>query len=661
MDQIDALPVTGLTGLKVVSFESRLATAMADLISRQGGTPISAPAVREVQLAENPEALKFARELLAGRIDMIVLLTGVGIRALLTAIEGAYPRAEILAALSRIPTIVRGSKSQTVLRDLGVPITVAVPEPNTWREILSAIDDAAIPLQGRRVAVQEYGRSNPELVAGLAARGASVMRVSVYRWALPEDCGPLRRAIKAITEREIDLVIFTTAVQVDHLLQVAAESGLEESLRAGLQDAVVASIGPTCSRAMREHGLVVDLEPEHPKMGPLILTVARHAHVLRRIKRSMAEHGGRRVGALLAAPFSGRASPAPTSDTAQGLLQESAFLKACRLEPTPYTPIWIMRQAGRYLPEYREIRGKLSFLELCHRPDLAAEVAVTAVERLGVDAAIIFGDILLVVEPMGVGLEFTKGDGPVIHDPVRSGADLKRLQPVDVQESLSFLFEAVRLARAALPPNIPLIGFAGAPFTLASYLVEGRGSRQYQHTKSLMYRDPGAWHALMERLSDVVSGYLNGQIAAGAQVAQLFDSWVGCLSPDDYREFVLPHTKRVIANLTPGVPVIHFGTDTATLLPLIREAGGNVIGLDWRVDLDEAWARLGHEVGVQGNLDPMVLLAEPDEIRRQAGRILERAAKRPGHIFNLGHGVLPQTPVDHLRALIDYVHEETAR
>lgn len=483
------------------------------------------------------------------------------------------------------------------------------------------------------------------------------MQVSVYRWALPEDCGPLRRAIKTIIEREVDLVLFTTAVQVNHLLQVAAEEGMEESLRAGLRDTVVASIGPTCSRALREHGLVVDLEPEHPKMGYLVLTAARHAHVLRRIKRARAMQGAPR----LPAPCEVRQAGEVREDRGVALLQESPFLKACRLEPTPYTPIWIMRQAGRYMQEYREIRGKLSFLELCRRPDLAAEAAVTAALRLGVDAAIIFGDILVVVQPMGVGLEFTKGDGPVIHNPVRSGADLKRLQPVDVQESLSFAFEAVRLARAALPPTIPLIGFAGAPFTLASYLIEGRGSRQYQHTKALMYRDPGAWHALMERLSDVVSGYLNGQIAAGAQVVQLFDSWVGCLSPDDYCEFVLPHTKRVITALTPGVPVIHFGTDTATLLPLMRDAGGNVIGLDWRVDLGEAWSRLGQGVGVQGNLDPMVLLAEPDEIRRQAGRILERAAKRPGHIFNLGHGVLPQTPVDHLRVLIDYVHEATAR
>jgi len=646
MEQVVTPTITGLTGLKVVTFESRMATAMADMISRHGGIPISAPAVREIPLEENPAALEFAKELLAGRIDLVVLLTGVGTRALVAAVETAFPRAEFLAALGRIPTIVRGPKPQAVLRELGVPIAVAVPEPNTWREILSAIDEAAIPLSRRRVAVQEYGRGNPELLAGLEAKGASVMRVPVYRWALPEDCGPLRRAIMAIIEGQVDLVLFTTSVQVDHLLQVAGESGLEESLRAALRDTVVASIGPMCSEALREHSLVVDLEPEHPKMGHLVVTAARHAHVFRRIKRARAVRGARCE---------------VREDRGATLLRESPFLKACRLEPTPYTPIWIMRQAGRYLPESREIRAKVSFLELCHRPDLAAEVTVTAAERLGVDAAIIFADILLVVEPMGIGLEFTKGDGPVIHRPVRTGADVKKLQPIDAQDSLSFVFEAVRLARAALPPAIPLIGFAGAPFTLASYLIEGGGSRQYQHTKTLMYRDPAAWHDLMERLSAAVSGYLNGQISAGAQAVQLFDSWVGCLSPDDYREFVLPHSRRTIARLTPGVPVIHFGTDTATLLPLMRDAGGDVIGLDWRVDLGEAWAHLGPQVAVQGNLDPVALFAEPDEIRRQAGRILERAARRPGHIFNLGHGVLAQTPVDHLRALIDYVHEATQR
>ncbi len=646
MEQVVAPTMTGLTGLKVVTFESRMATAMADMITRQGGIPVSAPAVREIPLDENPAALEFARELLAGRIDVVVLLTGVGTRALVAAVETAFPRAEFLAALGRIPTIVRGPKPQAVLRELGVPIALAVPEPNTWREILSALDEAAIPVQGRRVAVQEYGRSNPELLSGLEARGARVLRVPVYRWALPEDIGPLQRAIMAIIERQIDLVLFTTSIQVEHLLQVAAESGLEEPLRAALRDTVVASIGPTCSEALRENGLTVDMEPEHPKMGHLVMTAARHAHVLRGIKKARAVRGARGE---------------EREDRGEALLRESPFMKACRMEPTAYTPIWIMRQAGRYLPEYREIRAKIPFLELCHRPDLAAEVTVTAAERLGVDAAIIFADILLVVEPMGVGLEFTKGDGPVIHHPVRTAADVKGLRPFDAQESLSFVFEAVRLARAALPPAIPLIGFAGAPFTLASYVIEGGGSRQYQHTKTLMYRDPPAWHALMERLSTAVSSYLNGQIAAGAQAVQLFDSWVGCLSPDDYREFVLPHTRQTIASLTPGVPVIHFGTDTTSLLPLMREAGGDVIGLDWRVDLGEAWAHLGPQVGVQGNLDPVALFADPVEIRRQAGRILERAARRPGHIFNLGHGVLPQTPVDHLRALIDFVHEATGR
>src|SRR5574337_751361 len=644
MNQVATLPLAGLAGLTAVSFESRLAAPMADLISRHGGAPVSAPALREIPCTGHAEAIEFAKALLDGRIDMVVWLTGVGARAVLAAVEGAVSRAGFLAALNRIPSIVLGPKPQAVLRELGIPITLAVPEPNTWREILTAIDSAAIPLLGRRVAVQEYGRTNPELIAGLEARGAGVVRVPVYQWALPEDCGPLRRAIKAIVDQQVDVVLFTTAVQADHLLQVAAADGLEEPLRAGLSETVVASIGPTCSNALRAHGVVVDLEPEHPKMGHLVQTAARHANVLRRIKRARAV----------------QAAAGRKQEAGSDLLRERPFLKACRLEPTPYTPIWIMRQAGRYLQEYREIRGKLSFLELCHRPDLAAEVTITAAERLGVDAAIIFGDILLVVEPMGVGLEFTKGDGPVIHHPVRCAADLKRLRPVDMQESLSFLFEAVRLARAALPPNIPLIGFAGAPFTLASYLIEGRGSRQYQQTKTLMYRDPAAWHALMERLSDIVSDYLNGQIDAGVQVVRLFDSWVGCLSPDDYREVVLPHSKRAIAKLAPGVPVIHFGTDTTSLLPLIREAGGNVIGLDWRVDLGEAWAGLGYEVGVQGNLDPVALFAEPDKIRRQADRVLERAARRPGHIFNLGHGILPQTPVDHLRVLIDHVHDTTA-
>jgi uroporphyrinogen decarboxylase len=317
-----------------------------------------------------------------------------------------------------------------------------------------------------------------------------------------------------------------------------------------------------------------------------------------------------------------------------------------------------MRQAGRYMPEYRAVREKLGFLELCKRPDAAAEVTVTAVDVLGVDAAIIFADILLVLEPLGARIEFTSGDGPVIHTPVASRADVDRLTSV-AAGSLDYVADAVRRARAAL--KVPLIGFAGAPFTLASYLIEGGSSRGFVRTRRFMLDDTGAWHALMERLVTAVRDYLNLQIAAGADAVQLFDSWVGALAPQDYRTFVLPHMRALIAGITPGVPVIHFGTDTAGLLECQRAAGGDVIGLDWRVDLDAAWARVGHDVAVQGNLDPAALLGPLPALRRRVETILGQAAGRPGHVFNLGHGILPETPVDHVKALVAMVHELSAR
>jgi uroporphyrinogen decarboxylase len=338
-------------------------------------------------------------------------------------------------------------------------------------------------------------------------------------------------------------------------------------------------------------------------------------------------------------------------------MQEPILLQACRRQPTPHTPVWLMRQAGRYMPEYRALREKVPFLTLCKTPELAAQVTVEAVERLGVDAAIIFADILLIVEPMGVGLEFSQGDGPVIHRPVRSGADVDRLSERHPLETVPFVFEAVRKARARLPAHIPLIGFSGAPFTVASYLIEGGSSRHYLETKRLMYQDPGAWRALMERLVRVIAAYLNGQIAAGAQVVQLFDSWVGCLSPTDYRTFILPHMAALMQSITPGTPVIHFGTDTAGLLELMAEAGGDVIGVDWRIDLALAWRRIGENRAVQGNLDPVALFAPPAELRRQVERILQAVAGRPGHIFNLGHGILPQTPVENVVGLVEMVHE----
>lgn len=335
------------------------------------------------------------------------------------------------------------------------------------------------------------------------------------------------------------------------------------------------------------------------------------------------------------------------------------FLAACRRGKTPYTPVWLMRQAGRYMEHYRNLRAKVGFLELCKTPDLVAEVTVTPVERLDVDAAILFADILLLLEPMGVGLEYGNA-GPVIQRPLRTARDIDRLRDPAPEGSLSYVYDAVRSTRAALGGRAPLIGFCGAPFTLASYLIEGGASRNYVHTKRLFHSDAGAWRALMDRLVTATVSYVNCQIEAGIEALQVFDSWVGCLAPEDYRAHVLPHMRRLMAGVTPGVPVIHFGTDACGLLELMRQAGGDVIGVDWRVDLDRAWSLVGHDAAIQGNLDPAALLAPPAEIRKRVRDVLRRAQGRPGHIFNLGHGVLPETPVDHVKAMVDAVHELSA-
>mgnify|MGYP005834139847 CR=1 FL=1 len=336
-------------------------------------------------------------------------------------------------------------------------------------------------------------------------------------------------------------------------------------------------------------------------------------------------------------------------------------MKAARRAPVERTPIWLMRQAGRYLPEYRRLRRQVSFHELCGNPALCAEVMLQTVERLGVDAAILFSDLLLILEPMGLPVKYTAGDGPILRGAIRSAAEVDRLVELEELDRLGHVFEAVRRTREGLDSRLPLIGFAGAPFTLAAYAIEGGTSRDYRHAKRLMHADPGAWNALMQRLARAVAKYLRGQIDAGAQLVQLFDSWAGCLGPDDYRRYVLPHSAAVIAAMPPGVPVIYFATGNPELAPLLSEALGErpdgVVGLDWRVRLDEAWRRIGPGRAVQGNLDPAVLLTDPATVRAAAHAILDQAAGRPGHIFNLGHGVLPETPLENVLALVRAVRE----
>ena len=337
------------------------------------------------------------------------------------------------------------------------------------------------------------------------------------------------------------------------------------------------------------------------------------------------------------------------------------FLMACRRQPTEYTPIWLMRQAGRYMKEYRALRKKYSFLEMCKNPELAAQVTLQPIERFKLDAAIIFSDILIPLEPMGVEFEFAKGEGPVFHHPLREMKDVEKLRIIEPEEEISFLMKAIRMVRNELEGKIPLIGFSGAPFTLASYIIEGGHSRNYILTKGLMYQNRPTWDALMEKITEVLIRYLNAQIRSGVQTLQIFDSWVGCLSPSDYEKYVLPFSKKVINGVSKSVPLIHFATSSSTLLELMKRAGGDVIGVDWRVDIREAWARIGYDVAIQGNLDPVILFGPVDLIKKEVKRILELAEGRPGHIFNLGHGILPDTPVDHVAALIEAVHQYSSR
>jgi uroporphyrinogen decarboxylase len=344
-------------------------------------------------------------------------------------------------------------------------------------------------------------------------------------------------------------------------------------------------------------------------------------------------------------------------------LEDSRFLAACRRQPVDATPIWLMRQAGRYMPEYRAIRAKHTMLEVIRTPELAMDVTLQPIDAFDLDAAIIFSDILPILQGMGLDLDFVDGEGPQIFNPVRSREQVRALRVRPAEETLRFTLDAIRMTRAELEPRgIPLIGFSGAPFTLAAYAIEGKGSKHYQIAKGMMMADPAAWHELMSKLAEAVGEYLLAQARAGASALQLFDSWVGELSPADYREFVLPYSKRAIeVASTAGVPVIHFGVGTTGMLPDMAAAGGDVIGVDWTVDLSVAWGMLGDGVAMQGNLDPLALMAPWEALRSRAQKVLESGGGRPGHIFNLGHGILPGTPVDNVRRLVDFVHEFSAK
>jgi uroporphyrinogen decarboxylase len=669
------MPTVNFANLHVTAFESRRCAELAECIRQHGGQPLVSPAMREVAAARNPEAVDFANRVITGQVDALIFTTGAGVRRLVEQVQRHVDRTRFISAVADATTIVRGPKPAAALRELSIEPRHVTSQPHTWREILQLVD-RAVPLANQTVGLQEYGQPNASLLAGLEARGAIVINLRLYHWELPEDTAPLSATLRHIADGQADVVLFTSSHQIINVLHLAQRSGMADQLRQGLRGAVIGSIGPDTTATLRQNDVTVDLQAEQPQMHALVQLAAAQAHALLGKKRWLAQSVPTPAVFQAPAPATERSTPfTPAALDSGDPAFHSLFLKACRREPVSHTPIWLMRQAGRYMPEYRAVREKVGFLELCKNPALCAEVMITAVRRLGVDAAIIFSDLLLILQPMGLDLEFSAGEGPVIHNPVREARDVDRVLELESVESLSFVMETVRQTRAGLPRGLPVIGFAGAPFTLASYVIEGGASRNFLHTKTLMYRDSGAWTVLMSRLSRAITRYLNAQIAAGAHAVQLFDSWVGCLGPDDYRRYVLPHVKTVIEGLPPGVPVINFATGNPALIPLqaevlpsrretpsVEQTQTNpgippIIGVDWRIRLDDAWRAIGYDHAIQGNLDPAVLLADRSEIRRRAAEVLQQAAGRPGHIFNLGHGILPQTPVDHAIALVDAIHE----
>ena len=594
-------------------------------------------------------------EMCVGAIDIVMFRTATAVTQFVENLR-QHDQKRIIDGLRDIQVIAASPAASNQLRSCGLDPFLSIESDHHWRQVLTAIDQKyrstqpiGSPLATLQVALEECADWF-SLSSGLEARGARVRPIELLPNLPPKLADDSESAAKdffsRLDDREFDVLWFPTGLEVSIFLRLSRQFGRARLTEPLLDRHIVVAASQSAQEILNDHKIPIDIVCDQQSIADTLASLPRQLPSLRNRKLNTTKN---------------MSGPSSSSNDPNAPWYNSPFMKACRGEPTDVTPIWMMRQAGRYMAEYREVRAKVSFLELCANSQLCSEVMCTAVERLGVDAAIIFSDLLPILVPMGCDLEFVKGDGPVIHNPVRTGADVDRIKPLDSNAELEFVMETVRLTRNDLPADIPLIGFAGAPFTLASYMIEGGSSRNYAATKQIMFGDPGAWSQLMDHLVQSISIYLNGQIEAGAQCVQLFDSWAGCLSYEDYRQHVHPHVQKIIASLPADVPVINFATGNPALLPLLADTKASVVGIDWRTRLDTAWKTVGHDKAVQGNLDPTVLLTNPAEIRRQAKIVLDQAEGRPGHIFNLGHGILPMTDVDNAIALVDAVHELSQR
>ncbi|MGY8747785.1 MAG: uroporphyrinogen decarboxylase [Pirellulales bacterium] len=587
---------------------------------------------------------EFANRILTADIDTVIFVTSVGVEAIIEQASRNVDQQRFLDCLADIHTVAGSKAAANALQQFQITPKISVNSSNSWRDILIAID-RSLPVINQTIALEE-SESIYSLISGLEARGASVVKVPLFADPSSEWAPVAIEFFEQLEAGEFHIILFPSPENAVRFCTLAKGYGRAKLTRHLLDNHLVLAIGRGTAEILSDRGFIVDYSTE----------TTDPAEGIQEIKAQISQITKQK--SIIRVSMSG---PATNNSDPNAPWYNSPFMKACRGEPTDVTPIWMMRQAGRYMAEYREVRNKVSFLDLCANPQLCSEVMCTAVNRLGVDAAIIFSDLLPILVPMGCDLEFVKGDGPVIHNPVRTAADIDRIKPLESNDPLQFVMDTVKQTRNDLPADMPLIGFAGSPFTLASYMIEGGSSRNYAFTKTLMYGDHGAWDQLMQHLANSISLYLQGQIEAGAQCVQLFDSWAGCLSFEDYKTFAHPYVKRIIASLPSNVPVINFATGNPALLPLLADTRAAVIGIDWRTRLDDAWKIVGHDRAVQGNLDPTVLLTNPTEIKKHAKFVLDQAGGRAGHIFNLGHGILPQTPVDNAIALVDAVHELSQR
>ena len=619
------------------------ASECAALLDANGG--VSRPFLLSEELPSTLDGSnEFANRILTADIDTVIFVTSVGVEAIIEQASRNVDQQRFLDCLADIHTVAGSKAAANALQQFQITPRISVNSSNSWRDILIAID-RSLPVINQTMALEE-SESIYSLISGLEPRGARVVKVPLFADPSSAWAPVAIEFFEQLEAGEFHIILFPSPENAVRFCTLAKEYGRAKLTRHLLDNHLVLAIGRGTAEILSDRGFIVDYSTE----------TTDPAEGIQEIKAQISQITKQK--SIIRVSMSG---PATNNSDPNAPWYNSPFMKACRGEPTDVTPIWMMRQAGRYMAEYREVRNKLSFLDLCANPQLCSEVMCTAVNRLGVDAAIIFSDLLPILVPMGCDLEFVKGDGPVIHNPVRTAADIDRIKPLESNDPLQFVMDTVKQTRNDLPADMPLIGFAGSPFTLASYMIEGGSSRNYAFTKTLMYGDHGAWDQLMQHLANSISLYLQGQIEAGAQCVQLFDSWAGCLSFEDYKTFAHPYVKRIIASLPSNVPVINFATGNPALLPLLADTRAAVIGIDWRTRLDDAWKIVGHDRAVQGNLDPTVLLTNPTEIKKHAKFVLDQADGRAGHIFNLGHGILPQTPVDNAIALVDAVHELSQR